>query len=117
MLQFQTMNVDISYLELEDGKSPYLEWERKLDVAARATVRTRINRVRLGNFGDWDAIKGVTGLFELRIHLGPGYRIYFGKMKDTVVIILCGGDKGSQERNIKKAKEYWQAYKDSLKQK
>lgn len=111
------MSIDVAYLELEDGKSPYLEWERKLDVTARAAVRTRINRIRLGNFGDWDAIKGATNLYELRIRLGPGYRIYLGKSKDTLVIILCGGDKGSQERNIKKAKEYWQAYKNSLKKK
>jgi putative addiction module killer protein len=60
--------------------------------------------------------KGAAGLNEVRIHLGPGYRLYFGKAQDTLVIILCGGDKGTQERDIQKAKEYWQLYKDSLKQ-
>ena len=63
---------------------------------ARATARIRINRIRLGSFGDCKPIKGTIGLYELRVHLGPGYRIYFGKRKGTVVIILCGGDKGSQ---------------------
>jgi putative addiction module killer protein len=86
------MNIDIAYLEAGNGKSPYLEWEKKLDISTRAVVRSRMNRVRLGNFGDFHAIKGVPGLYEFRICLGPGYRIYFGKIKDTVVIILCGGD-------------------------
>ncbi len=100
------MNIEVLYLETANGNSPYLEWEEKLDTTARATARIRINRVRLGNFGDCEPIKGTSGLYELRIHLGPGYRVYFGKIKETVVIILCGGDKRSQERNIKKAKEY-----------
>src|SRR5580692_2917558 len=105
------MNIDVSFLVLGNGGSPYLEWEHDLDESARAAARIRINRIRLGNFGDCKPIKGATQLFELRIHFGPGYRIDFGKMKDTVVIILCGGDKGSQKRDIKKAKDYWQLYK------
>jgi putative addiction module killer protein len=107
------MNIDVLYFENDNGESPYLEWESKLDTAARAATRIRINRVRLGNFGDCEPVGD--GLSELKIHLGPGYRIYFGKLKDTVVIILCGGDKKSQRRDIKKAKEYWQLYKNSLK--
>jgi putative addiction module killer protein len=58
----------------------------------------------------------VSGVYEFRIHLGPGYRIYFGKAKDRVVIILCAGDKRSQERDINKAKKYWQLYKEALKE-
>lgn len=111
------MNIEVSYLETDTGKSPYLEWEKRLDTTVRAAVRIGINRIRLGNFGDCHAIKGIAGLHELRLHLGPGYRIYFGKIKDTVVIILCGGDKRSQERDIDKAKEFWQLYKESLKKK
>jgi len=86
------MHIDVSYL-IDNGKSPYLEWEKGLDTTARAATRIRINRIRLGNFGDCHSIKGTVGLYELRIHLGPGYRIYMGKTKNTVVIILCGGDK------------------------
>jgi len=109
--------VELLYLELDKGKSPYRKWESELDSSARAIVWTRINRVRLGNFGDCEPLKGkgAIGLYELRIHTGPGYRIYFGKIKDAVVIILCAGDKGSQALNIKKAKEYWQLYKNSFK--
>ena len=104
-LQF-IMNIDFDFLE----------WEKKLDQSIRGAVRVRINRLRLGNFGNCKTIKGSTGLYELRIHLSPGYRLYFGKVKDTFVIILCAGDKGSQERDIEKAKEYWQLYKESLKE-
>lgn len=111
------MSIDLQYLEIENGISPFLQWEKKLDTTVRAAVRTRINRVRIGNFGDCTPIKGSQGIHELRVHLEPGYRIYFGKMKDTVVIILCGGDKRSQDRDIIKAKDYWQRYKDSLKKK
>jgi putative addiction module killer protein len=105
------MSLKVLYLELSNGECPFLAWEEKLDVNARAAVRIRINRLRLGNFGDCKAIQGVRGLHELRIHLGPGYRIYFGKEKDEVVIILCGGIKKTQNRDITKAKEYWAAYK------
>ena len=76
------MNVEVSYLELSNGTSPYLEWEEELDTIARASARIRINRIRLGNFGDCKPIKGATGLHELKFRLGPGYRIYFGKVKD-----------------------------------
>ncbi len=94
------MKIEVSYLELENGKAPYLDWEKKLDTAARAAARIRINRIRVGNFGDCKSIQGTTGLYELRFHLGPGFRIYFGKIKDSIVIILCGGDKRSQERDV-----------------
>lgn len=111
------MQIEVLYLELENGKNPYLDWEKKLGTMARAAIRIRINRIRIGNFGDCHPIHGASGLHELRLHVGPGYRVYFGKVKDSVVIILCGGDKGTQERDIKKAKEYWQIYKDFSKKK
>lgn len=109
------MSIDVAFLELENGKCPYLNWEQKLPRDIRGIVRIRINRLRLGNFGDCKTIKGIRGLHELRIHFGPGYRLYFGKVKDKLVIVLCGGDKGSQERDIEKAKEYWRYYSESLK--
>jgi putative addiction module killer protein len=110
------MNIEVSFLEIANGKCPYLDWEEKLDKAVRAAARIRINRLRLGNFGDCKNIKGARGLYELRMHIGAGYRIYFGKANDIAVILLCGGDKGSQEKDIQKAKDWWQFYKDSIKQ-
>src|SRR5262245_40652719 len=108
------MELEVGFLELENGKCPYLDWEQKLDKSVRGEVRVRINRLRLGNLGDCKNIKGTTGLYELRIHLGAGYRLYFGKVHDIFVIVLCGGTKRSQEKDIEKAREYWRLYKSSI---
>jgi putative addiction module killer protein len=72
-------------------------------------VLTRITRLRLGNFGDCKIIKRTNIIFELRIDYGPGYRIYFGKKDQALVILLIGGDKKSQESDIAKTKKYWEA--------
>lgn len=95
------------------GKEPFVIWRKKLNKVVRAIINVRLDRMRFGNFGDAKMIKGGGGLWELRIPQGPGYRIYFGKKGKTVVILLTGGDKGSQKRDIVKAKEYWLDYKES----
>ena len=79
----------------------------RLPQAIRAIIRTRLDRMSLGNFGDSKIIKGSGGIWELRIDVGPGYQIYFGKKGSTVIILLVGGDKGSQARDITKATSYW----------
>ncbi|QQR91041.1 MAG: type II toxin-antitoxin system RelE/ParE family toxin [Myxococcales bacterium] len=90
---------------------PFVEWLGALkDKRARAKIRARINRLELGNFGDCKSVGG--GVSELRISFGPGYRVYFGRDGQTVVVLLCGGDKSSQARDIEKAKLYWKEYKD-----
>ena len=87
-----------------DGKNPFRKWLRALrDVRARAKIRVRLNRVRLGNFGDAKSVGG--GVSELRIPYGPGYRLYFARAGSTVVLLLCGGDKSSQKRDIETAKD------------
>lgn len=92
-----------------DGKNPFRKWLHDLrDVSVRAKIRVRLNRVRLGNFGDTKAVGG--GVSELRIPYGPGYRMYFARAGGTVVLLLCGGDKSSQKRDIEKAKQYWLDY-------
>ncbi len=92
-----------------DGKNAFRDWLHALrDVRARARVRVRLNRVRLGNFGDATAVG--SGISELRIPYGPGYRVYFARTGTTVVLLLCGGDKTSQKRDIATAKEYWLDY-------
>ena len=90
----------------EDGDNPFRKWLISLkDRSARARIRVRLNRVRLGNFGDCKPIgKGVS---ELRVGYGPGYRIYYGKSENTIVILLCGGSKKSQPKNILLAQAYW----------
>ena len=73
------------------------------DKQAAAIIRRRITRLELGNFGDTKTIGG--GVGELRIDFGPGYRLYFTRRGQEVVILLCGGDKGSQARDIARAKQ------------
>ncbi|WP_279236752.1 type II toxin-antitoxin system RelE/ParE family toxin [Dyella sp. RRB7] len=72
------------------------------DQMARAKILGRINRARVGNFGD---VKYFDGIGEMRVDVGPGYRVYFVKEGNTVYLLLCGGDKSSQSKDIKKAKE------------
>ena len=73
------------------------------DRAGRARILARLDRLATGNFGDWKSVGG--GVAELRIQTGPGYRVYFARRGDTVVILLCGGDKSSQQRDIDRARE------------
>lgn len=82
----------------------YAKWERSLrDSIARAAITARIVRLSKGNFGD---VKPVgDGVSELRIHYGPGFRVYFQQRGSAIIILLCGGDKGSQTRDIARAKE------------
>ena len=88
-----------------DGKIPFRDWLAALrDVRARARVRVRLNHLRLGNFGDARPVGD--GISELRIPYGPGYRVYFAPMGRTVVLLLCGGDKSTQARDIGRAKTY-----------
>ncbi|MBR0873024.1 type II toxin-antitoxin system RelE/ParE family toxin [Bradyrhizobium tropiciagri] len=78
-------------------------WLNQLrDERARARIQIRIDRVELGLMGD---VKYFDGIGELRIDYGPGYRVYFVQRGKTIVILLCGGDKSSQKRDISKAKE------------
>lgn len=82
----------------------FADWLRALrDDAAMLRIRARIRRLTLGNFGD---IKSVgSGVSEIRVDHGPGYRVYFTRRGNTVVVLLCGGDKSSQRRDISRAIE------------
>lgn len=93
-----------------NGKSPFKQWREKLkDPATRQQVDSRIARMRVGNFGDHRTVGG--GVSEIRINYGPGYRIYYGRHGDTLVVLLSGGDKKSQETDIDMARRYWKEYK------
>lgn len=96
--------------ETEQGKAPFSEWLDSLrDRSARARIRKRLDRVELGNLGDYKAVG--EGVYELRIDYGPGYRVYYGNIDLTIVLLLCGGDKDTQEGDIEKAKQFWNDFK------
>jgi putative addiction module killer protein len=82
----------------------FAEWLKNLrDGQARARILVRIRRMTLGNTGDVKAVGG--GVFEARIDYGPGYRLYFVRRGNAVIVLLCGGDKGSQSSDIKAARK------------
>jgi putative addiction module killer protein len=90
-----------------DNKDVYLDWLRKLrDVTARIAVDRRVNRVELGNFGDHRFCRD--GVWELRVDVGPGYRVYYAAAGRKLVLLMCGGDKRTQSTDIDRACEYWQ---------
>jgi len=88
-----------------EGGEPFQEWLDNLkDPVIRARIRGRLDRVELGNFGDHESVGD--GVSELRLFFGSGYRIYYAEYDDTIVILLCGGDKKSQKQDVKTAKSY-----------
>ena len=94
----------------EDGRVPVTEWLSSLrDMRARAQIEVRLRRVSVGNFGDCKAVG--EGVSELRVDVGSGHRVYFGRHGLTVIILLWGGDKGSQQIDIAKAKTFWADWK------
>ena len=98
-----------------DGRRPFTEWLAALkDRQARARIQTRINRLVLGNPGDHRALDG--GVIELRIDWGPGYRVYFAQTGDVILLLLCGGDKTTQQKDIAHAKACLQDYKNRAKE-
>ena len=92
--------------------NPFSEWLASLkDARAVGVVRSHLNRIRLGNFGDCKSVGG--GVEELRIDFGPGYRVYYGREGALVVVLLCGGSKKSQARDIVTAQRQWKEYLDA----
>jgi putative addiction module killer protein len=101
---------DIEVLIYRRGSSaPFSDWLAVLrDARAVGIIRARLNRIRLGNFGDCKSVGN--GVEELRIDFGPGYRVYYGREGSFAVILLCGGDKRTQARDIATAGKYWKEY-------
>ncbi len=99
LLQYQTAT----------GRVPFREWIESLaDTTAQAKVRVRIERLAMGHWGDFKHTG--EGVFEIRIHWGPGYRVYFGLEGVHLVILLSGGDKSRQADDMIKAQNYWKDY-------
>ncbi len=100
----------IEMLQLSNEKTPFKQWVNSLDSSHAAIVFGRIERVRNGLFGDCKSVG--RGVFELRIKVGPGYRVYFGIHKSSIVILISGGDKSSQKRDILKAQSFWRSWEE-----
>jgi putative addiction module killer protein len=100
----------VSY-QTAKGKIPFDQWISRLDRSAAFKVLGRIRQMSSGSLGD---VKSVgSGVMEARVHFGPGYRIYFAiDSNGTVLVLLVGGDKSSQDSDIEKAKGYWLDYKE-----
>jgi putative addiction module killer protein len=94
-----------------DGREPFAEWFESIrDPSNQDRIDVRLRRMELGNLGDHRAVG--EGVCELRLHFGPGYRVYFAREGDTVILLLLGGDKSSQTKDIAKAQEYWRRHKE-----
>ena len=107
----QQAEYQIEYYQESGGRVPFRDWlERLRDGAAVARIRVRLNRLRIGNFGVVRALGD--GVSELKIDNGPGYRVYYAMSGKTVVLLLVGGDKSTQRKDIVTAKQYWKEYQE-----
>ncbi len=94
------------------GKIPFEDWLNSLrDQKTKFLIKMRLDRIALGNLGDSKSLGD--GVYELRINYGKGYRLYFGQIGSIIIILLCGGDKSTQQKDIQNAKQYWLNYKRS----
>lgn len=101
--------IEIRQYQTADGRAPFDEWFASLrDRLAIKAIAARVTRMQSGNRGDWKAVGA--GVFELRIDTGPGYRVYCGQDGETLVLLLCGGDKRTQTKDIECAHDYWKDY-------
>ena len=101
--------LELRYYLAGDGQSPFEQWYSGLDTAAEAKVAVALARLEQGNFSN---VKPVgEGVLEYRIDWGPGYRVYFGRDGEVLVILLTGGTKKRQQRDIDTAKALWGDYK------
>lgn len=91
------------------GRQPFTVWLDSLDSYSRGRIENRLVRVQLGNYGDYKYLD--KGVFELRFDFGGGYRVYFGEDGKDVVVLLVGGNKSSQKKDIDTAIRYWEEYK------
>jgi len=97
----------------EKGIEPYVQYVDSLkDREGAAKIRARVTRAEFGNLGDHRSIGG--GVIELRIHFGPGYRVYAGLHGSELIILLCAGDKGSQSKDTRRAMDYWNDYRRTV---
>lgn len=107
------LSIQIKLLETDEGKVPFEEWYDSLkDKVTRVRIRRSLDRIQLGNLGDTESVG--EGVYELRLHFGAGYRVYFASVGNSIIVLLVGGDKSTQKNDITKAKEIWRRYKNEI---
>jgi putative addiction module killer protein len=101
--------MEISHYLTISGRDLFQTWLDDLrDMRARVAIQRRIDRLAAGNFGDHKVCRG--GISELRIDVGPGYRVYYAKTGKAILLIVCGGDKRTQATDIERAVKCWEEY-------
>jgi putative addiction module killer protein len=101
--------VEVKEYQTAAGTVPLTEWLDHLrDAVTKARIVARLDRLKAGLLGDWKSIGG--GVFDLRIDVGPGFRVYYGQEGETLILLLCGGDKRTQAKDIENAHSYWKDY-------
>ncbi|MDO8804544.1 MAG: type II toxin-antitoxin system RelE/ParE family toxin [Elusimicrobiota bacterium] len=100
--------INVQYYQTGSGRCPFKDWLDSLGSTEQVAVDSRLTRIRRGLFGDHEYLG--SGVYEFKFHVGPGYRIYYGKEGKTLVILLQGGDKKSQPADIETAHGYWLDY-------
>lgn len=111
-IDMESKEREVIYLVTDDGKSPLGDWLAGIrDKPTRRRIEMRIERARLGNFGVWREL--AEGVFEMKIDFGPGYRVYYGIHNDQIVVLIAGGDKSTQDRDIERAIALWKEYKNA----
>jgi putative addiction module killer protein len=101
--------IEVVQFQTEAGTCPFADWFDDLDGRAAAKVRVALARMETGNLGDTKSV--ADGVFERRIDWGPGYRIYFGRDGVRLIVLLGGGTKRRQQRDIKQATAHWLDYR------
>ena len=110
----ETTEREVKVLTLHDGKCPFEEWFSSLkDLSTRLRISARITRVQNGNLGDVRSIGA--GIHEIRLDFGPGYRIYFALVGRVVIVLVAGGDKSTQDRDIQTSQRLWKENQDATK--
>lgn len=102
-------NFIVEYLILENGKAPIIEWLNSLDSVTRKRINQRVLRIEDWNFGDYKKISDE--ISELRFSFGKGYRIYFTEVNNTIILLINGGDKSKQSKDIEKAHEIYRQWR------
>jgi putative addiction module killer protein len=101
--------LEVRYFLASNGSSPFADWFAEVDAAARAKITVAIARMGQGNLSNVKSVGG--GVLEYKIDFGPGYRVYFGRDGDVLIVLLTGGTKKRQQRDIKSAIAFWTDYK------